>query len=100
MTVYIQGEPFVMYTTEEERQTAPDVLLKGYCLELLAKLEESLGFRSEVYVVPDGNYGGQDPITNEWNGIIRDIIDGVSETALYALTDSYLNGVFGNYKYE
>ena len=70
---FFQSTPFIVNTTERERELNPDVLLKGYCIELLQELERELGFKSDVYLVEDGNYGGIDEDTNQWNGMIGDI---------------------------
>ena len=50
---------------------------KGYCVDLMNKLEEELGFTGNMYLVDDGNYGRMDPITKQWNGIVGDVYSKV-----------------------
>ena len=50
--------------------------LEGFCIDLLNKLSDMMGFTYDVYIVEDGNYGTQ--VGNTWNGIIGDIIQRVS----------------------
>ncbi len=57
--------------------TGQDIELSGYCVDLLNKLSENLGFRYTLYIVQDGNYGKFDKTTRSWNGIIADIINRV-----------------------
>ena len=74
-----QEEPFVMETSERDRELNPDVKLKGYCVELMEELEKELEFKGEMYIVKDGKYGGQDPVTKEWNGMVGDVYNRVSQ---------------------
>ena len=67
-----------METTEEERMTDPEQMYKGFCIDLLNILRGTLHFKYAIHVVADGSYGAQDPDTGEWNGILGEIITGVS----------------------
>ncbi len=57
--------------------TGQDIELSGYCVDLLNKLSENLGFRYTLYIVEDGNYGKFDKDTRAWNGIVADVINRV-----------------------
>ena len=52
------------------------ISLQGYSIDLLKELSRSLGFTYEMYPSPDGFYG---TVTENgtWNGMIRQILDGV-----------------------
>ena len=63
-------------------------ILSGYCIDLLNKLQEKLRFSYEIYLVPDGNYGAQDPISKEWNGMVREILQGKAHLAMASFTIS------------
>ena len=64
-------------TTEEERAINPTVLYKGYCIDLLDDLKQRLNFNVDLHVSYDGFYGGKDPVTNQWNGMVGELIRGV-----------------------
>lgn len=51
---------------------------EGYCLDLLKELSNILGFTYEVKLVSDGKYGAQND-KGEWNGMVRELIDHVSD---------------------
>ena len=57
--------------------TGQPIPLSGYCIELLKILEDILGFKNNIYVVEDGNYGTFNLSAKTWNGIVQDIISGV-----------------------
>lgn len=51
---------------------------EGFGIELIDELSKKLGFSYTFYLQPDNKYGGIDPKTGEWNGMLREIIDNVS----------------------
>lgn len=52
---------------------------EGYCIDLLRELSAILGFRYEVRLVEDGRYGALDESTGQWNGMVRELMDHVSQ---------------------
>ena len=49
---------------------------EGFCIDLLEKLADMMGFTYTLYEVEDGNFGAQ--IDNKtWNGIIGEITQEV-----------------------
>ena len=38
-------------------------------------LAEEVKFKYKFHIVGDGNYGGKNPVTGEWNGMIRELLD-------------------------
>ena len=42
-------------------------------------LSRKLEFNYTYRYARDGNWGAKDPITGEWNGMLREINDGVSD---------------------
>ncbi len=58
---------------------------QGLCIDLLKELAERIGFNYTIYLVEDGNFGVKDKSTNQWNGMVRDLVERVSETAYYTL---------------
>lgn len=51
---------------------------EGYVVDLIYDLAEECNFDVVFQPVPDNNYGSYDKITDEWNGIIRELMDNVS----------------------
>ena len=51
---------------------------EGFCIDLLQLIAEQLGFHYKLYLVPDGNFGAKNIKTNEWNGMVRELIEKVS----------------------
>ena len=50
---------------------------EGFCIDLLERLSEMMGFTYTLYEVGDGNFGTQTG-NNTWNGIVGDITQSVS----------------------
>ena len=51
---------------------------EGYAVDLVKELARVLKFKYEIYLVADGKFGGIGP-DGEWNGMIKDLMIGVSE---------------------
>ena len=49
----------------------------GFCVDLLHEISLHAGFDYILELSPDGTYGVQDPITKEWNGIVKQLMTGV-----------------------
>ena len=43
------------------------------------KLAEMIGFNYTVYYVKDDMFGSKDPVTKQWNGMLKDLVERVSE---------------------
>ena len=50
---------------------------EGFCIDLLERLAEIMGFTYTLYEVGDGNFGTQAG-DNTWNGIVGEITQSVS----------------------
>lgn len=51
---------------------------EGFCIDLLARVAARAGFHYRLRLVPDNMYGARDPDTGQWNGIVRELMDRVS----------------------
>ncbi len=56
----------------------------GICMDLLRELQRRIEFQYTLYLAPDELYGVQNPNTGEWNGLIGEIVKGVSTVIRYA----------------
>lgn len=72
----------MMYKKSDKELVGND-RFEGYCLDLLKELSNILGFTYEVRLVADGKYGAQND-KGEWNGMVRELIDHVSEFQAHA----------------
>lgn len=72
-------------------QEAPYVMLKknadlfvdneryeGYCVDLAAEIAKHCGFKYRLKIVGDGKYGARDAETKIWNGMVGELVYGVS----------------------
>lgn len=50
---------------------------EGYSMDLIQEVGNILGFKFEFRLAEDGNYGSYDPVTKNWDGLIRDVLDHV-----------------------
>lgn len=51
---------------------------EGFCIDLLKMVATKIGFEYRIQMVGDGKYGARDPITLEWNGIIKELMQKVN----------------------
>ena len=59
------------------------MVYKGYCVDLLDALSELMNFEYEIYESSEG-YGMMAP-DRSWNGVIKELIDRVSNSNLYRI---------------
>ena len=52
--------------------------MEGFCIDLMNKLSEVLGFTYSISFVEDGQFGGQ--VGNSWTGLVGDLIQHVSNS--------------------
>lgn len=51
---------------------------EGFCVDLLRWVASQVGFNYVIRLVPDHMYGVLDQETQEWNGIVRQLMEKVS----------------------
>jgi len=51
----------------------------GFCVDLLDEISKILHFNYTIKPVEDGKYGAPVGAKDEWNGMVRELIDKVSE---------------------
>lgn len=64
---------------------------EGYAVDLLYNLAEECKFDFHFEPVRDNKYGSYDAVSDEWDGIIRQLIDNVSSTHTYIYIHMYLS---------
>lgn len=51
---------------------------EGYCVDLASEIAKHVGIRYKLSIVADGKYGARDPETKTWNGMVGELVYGVS----------------------
>jgi len=51
---------------------------EGFCVDLAQHLSKLVGFHYKFRVVGDGHYGRPNPLTGRWDGMIGEVMRGVS----------------------
>ena len=70
-----QEPPFSM---KKEGNLTGNAAWEGFCMDMLEELAERLEFNYVLHGSYDSNFGGKSAETQEWNGMVRELIDGVS----------------------
>ena len=66
-------------TFEETMEKDTSSRYEGFCIDLLNAIAKNLHFDYVIYEVEDGRFGAQDQRTGEWRGLVRELIDKVSD---------------------
>lgn len=62
---------------------------EGYCAELAAEIAKHVGFVYRLELVGDGKYGARDSETKLWNGMVGELVYGVSGQSFFFLLLDY-----------
>ena len=79
----ILARPFAYFDNKSETDPSK---LNGYAIDLLKELSRLDGFEYELHFVKDGQYGGIDETTSQWNGMIGEVQKGEADLALAPIT--------------
>lgn len=53
---------------------------EGYCVDLASEIAKHIGIKYKIAIVPDGKYGARDADTKIWNGMVGELVYGVSKS--------------------
>lgn len=72
---------FVSCYENRREDTATDLAPKMFCcygasLDFLSFLQKDLNFEAYIYFAPDGQYGVFNDSSDEWNGIVQELLSG------------------------
>ncbi|XP_078578483.1 glutamate receptor 2-like isoform X1 [Branchiostoma floridae x Branchiostoma japonicum] len=89
--VTIEEPPFIFYSEKDEhgRPRKGNDRFYGFCKDMLEHFSKHLGFKYEMYMVEDKNFGARDPVTGKWNGMVRDLVVKKADVAAASFTISY-----------
>ncbi|KAG8191844.1 hypothetical protein JTE90_022833, partial [Oedothorax gibbosus] len=80
----ILNEPYMMKVEDEN-----GIKYEGYCVDLIEEIASDLKFQYKIKEVDDGSYGSKNDL-GEWNGMIRELIDGKADMAIADLTITFV----------
>uniref|UniRef100_A0A452S6E6 Glutamate receptor n=1 Tax=Ursus americanus TaxID=9643 RepID=A0A452S6E6_URSAM len=81
----ILEDPYVMLKKNANQFEGND-RYEGYCVELAAEIAKHVGYSYRLEIVSDGKYGARDPDTKAWNGMVGELVYGVTDVAVAPLT--------------
>uniref|UniRef100_A0A3Q4MW40 Glutamate receptor, ionotropic, AMPA 1b n=1 Tax=Neolamprologus brichardi TaxID=32507 RepID=A0A3Q4MW40_NEOBR len=74
--------PYMMLKKNHEQFWGNDKY-EGYCAELAAEIAKHVGFTYRLELVGDGKYGARDAETKMWNGMVGELVYGVSVSSIW-----------------
>lgn len=83
-------EPFVMFKKQkDEVPLSGNDRFEGFCVDLLEQISDQVGFKYIIELVPDNNYGALNLTSGEWNGLVKELMEGTADIAIGALTINF-----------
>lgn len=76
-TMCPQEAPYMMLKKNHE-QLEGNEKYEGYCAELAFEIAKHVGFAYRLELVGDGKYGARDSASKMWNGMVGELVYGVS----------------------
>ncbi|XP_074042751.1 glutamate receptor ionotropic, kainate 2 isoform X4 [Leptinotarsa decemlineata] len=61
----------------------------GFCIDILERVSQEVGFDYLLDLVPDRKYGAHDQQTGSWNGMVRQLIQHKADLAVGSMTINY-----------
>ncbi|XP_017064350.1 glutamate receptor ionotropic, kainate 2 [Drosophila eugracilis] len=81
------GAPFLTLREPEEGEILTgNARYEGYSIDLINEIAKMLNFKYEFRMSPDGKYGALNKVTQTWDGIVRQLIDGNADLGICDLT--------------
>ena len=74
-----------MWVPEPHNKLRGNSRFHGFCVDLLDEISKILQFNYTIKPVDDGKYGAPVGPKNEWNGMVRELIDKVIQRKLIVI---------------
>ncbi|XP_022255411.1 glutamate receptor ionotropic, kainate 2-like [Limulus polyphemus] len=74
--------PYIILKEDRNKALTGNDRYDGYCMDLIREISKIRGFKYEIKEVGDKTYGKKNK-HGEWNGMIRELIDGESNIPTY-----------------
>ena len=78
-----------MWKPDPDKRLRGNSRFQGFCVDLLDEISKILRFNYTIKPVDDGKYGAPVGPKNEWNGMVRELIDTVSEHLIHRRENSF-----------
>ena len=76
--LYQQEKPYLMERSTDGGETLlGNDAYEGFCVDMLDDIAKIVGFKYEIHIVRDGNYGAENP-DGTWNGMVGELMRDVS----------------------
>ncbi|XP_070133341.1 glutamate receptor ionotropic, kainate 2 [Drosophila bipectinata] len=81
------GAPFLTLREPNEGEILQgNARYEGYSIDLIDAIARMLNFKYEFRMSPDGKYGALNKVTQTWDGIVKQLIDGNADLGICDLT--------------
>ena len=67
---------------------------EGFVFDIIHEISEMYNFTYIFKLVDDGKYGALNKVTGEWNGMIRELLDGVKLNIYHCVRLLYISSRF------
>ena len=78
----LQGEPYCFEKPNPNGELKGNDRFEGFCIDLIEEIANDIGFKYVVKLVDDGKHGSLNEVTREWDGMIKELIEGVSTVTI------------------
>ena len=85
---FLQSPPYATLAESAKKLVGNDAF-EGYAVDLISEIANVLKFNFTFKWVDDGNYGSKKEDSNEWNGMIGELRDGVRNEDKIDIFDHY-----------
>ncbi|XP_050301833.1 glutamate receptor ionotropic, kainate 2-like isoform X8 [Anthonomus grandis grandis] len=82
-----QETPYVMM--HGSKNYTGNTRFYGFCIDILERVSQEVGFDYLLDLVPDRKYGACDPETGLWNGMVRELMMHKADLAVGSMTINY-----------
>ncbi|KAK4023250.1 Glutamate receptor [Daphnia magna] len=84
----ILSNPYFMMKESDQILKGNDQF-EGFVFDIIDEISKMLGFHYKFKLVDDSNWGSLNKMTGEWNGMIRELLDGKADLAIADLSINY-----------
>ncbi|XP_065092491.1 glutamate receptor ionotropic, kainate 2 isoform X2 [Ochlerotatus camptorhynchus] len=84
----ILSSPYCMRKDSAEKLTG-NSQFEGYAIDLIHEISKILLFNYTIRLAPDGRYGSNNKETNEWDGMIKELLEQRADLAIADLTITF-----------
>uniref|UniRef100_A0A0K8V3R8 Glutamate receptor 1 n=1 Tax=Bactrocera latifrons TaxID=174628 RepID=A0A0K8V3R8_BACLA len=81
------GAPFLLNREPKDGEILQgNARYEGYSMDLIDAIARLLNFKYEFVLAPDGKYGSFNKLTQSWDGLVKQLLDGNADLGICDLT--------------